>query len=143
MCYFFFLGAAFFGLSSFDSFSSFAEAVLAFGAAFFFAGAFFSALGFGSASTSSTTASSAVASSVSFPEVPVVPGVCMMQMVKELVEDFTGQRLRLSKADHLKFLTIINPRDNKLLHVDIAVSSNSVKAFLVTAAFFHEDTTFF
>ena len=78
-----------------------------------------------------------------FPEVPVVPGVCMMQMVKELVEDFTGQRLRLSKADHLKFLTIINPRDNKLLHVDIAVSSNSVKAFLVTAAFFHEDTTFF
>ena len=78
-----------------------------------------------------------------FPQVPVVPGVCMMQMVKELTEDFTGHRLRLSKADHLKFLSIINPRQNKLLHVDIAVHSNSGHEVQVTAAFFHQDTVFF
>lgn len=78
-----------------------------------------------------------------FPQVPVVPGVCMMQMVKELVEDFTGQRLRLSKADHLKFLTIINPQKNKLLEVDIAIYSNSNGGVQVTAAFFHEQTVFF
>jgi 3-hydroxyacyl-[acyl-carrier-protein] dehydratase len=78
-----------------------------------------------------------------FPQVPVVPGVCMMQMVKELVEDFTGQRLRLSKADHLKFLTIINPRENKLLQVDIAIISTSLQNIQVTAAFFHQKTVFF
>lgn len=78
-----------------------------------------------------------------FPQIPVVPGVCMMQMVKELVEDFTGQRLRLLKADHLKFLTIINPRENKLLHADIAISSNSIQNIQVIAAFFHEETVFF
>ena len=78
-----------------------------------------------------------------FPQIPVVPGVCMMQMVKELAEDFTGQRLRLSKADHLKFLTIINPRQNKLLQVDMSVHSDSLQNFQVTAAFSHEETIFF
>ena len=78
-----------------------------------------------------------------FPQVPVVPGVCMMQMVKELVEDFTGLRLRLAKADHLKFLTIINPRENKLLQVDIAIISNSSQGIHVTAAFFRQETVFF
>lgn len=78
-----------------------------------------------------------------FPQIPVVPGVCMMQMVKELVEDFTRQRLRLAKADHLKFLTIINPRENKLLEVDIAILSNSIEGIQVTAAFFHHETLFF
>jgi 3-hydroxyacyl-[acyl-carrier-protein] dehydratase len=78
-----------------------------------------------------------------FPEIPVVPGVCMMQMVKELVEDFIGQKLRLSKAEHLKFLTIINPRENKLLQVDIAIISNSMQGVQVTAAFFYRETIFF
>jgi 3-hydroxyacyl-[acyl-carrier-protein] dehydratase len=78
-----------------------------------------------------------------FPQIPVVPGVCMMQMVKELVEDFIGKPLRLSRADHLKFLTIINPRENKLLQVDIAINSNSISGIQVSAAFSHEETTFF
>ena len=78
-----------------------------------------------------------------FPQIPVVPGVCMMQMVKELVEDFTGQRLRLSKAEHLKFLTIIDPRQNKLLEVDISISSNTSPNIQVTAAFSRQETVFF
>ena len=78
-----------------------------------------------------------------FPQIPVVPGVCMMQMVKELVEDFTGQRLRLSKADHLKFLTIIDPRQNKLLEVELSITSSSSSNFQVTAAFFRQETVFF
>jgi 3-hydroxyacyl-[acyl-carrier-protein] dehydratase len=78
-----------------------------------------------------------------FPQIPVVPGVCMMQMVKELVEDFTGQRLRLSKAEHLKFLTIIDPRQNKLLEVDISIHSNSLPNIQVTAAFSRQETVFF
>src|SRR5215204_4655366 len=78
-----------------------------------------------------------------FPEIPVVPGVCMMQIVKELVEDYIGQRLRLSKAEHLKFLTIIDPRQNKLLEVDMSINSNSSPNIQVTAAFSRQETVFF
>ncbi|HKH63004.1 MAG TPA: hypothetical protein VKA49_19320 [Flavitalea sp.] len=78
-----------------------------------------------------------------FPQIPVVPGVCMMQIVKELVEDYIGQRLRLSKAEHLKFLTIIDPRQNKLLEVDMSINSNSSPNIQVTAAFSRQETVFF
>jgi len=78
-----------------------------------------------------------------FPQSPVVPGVCMMQMVKELLEDFTGKRLRLAKADHLKFLNVINPRENKLLDVNILIISNSLQDIQVTATFSHQSITFF
>lgn len=44
-----------------------------------------------------------------FPSVPVVPGVCMMQIIKELTEAATATRTRLSMASQLKFLTPINP----------------------------------
>lgn len=78
-----------------------------------------------------------------FPGIPVVPGVCMMQMVKELVEDSLGLRLRLSKADHLKFLTIINPRQNKSLQANISISTDSHQHVQVSATFSHEETVFF
>ena len=78
-----------------------------------------------------------------FPHIPVVPGVCMMQMVKELVETSLGKPLRLSKAEHLKFLTIINPRENKFLQVTIAIVIISLDHIHVTAAFSHQETTFF
>jgi 3-hydroxyacyl-[acyl-carrier-protein] dehydratase len=64
-------------------------------------------------------------------------------MVKELAENFTGKQLRLVKAEHLKFLTIINPRENKLLHVTMAITPGSIQTFQVTAVFFHLETTFF
>ncbi|HMH23377.1 MAG TPA: hypothetical protein VK563_16440 [Puia sp.] len=50
-----------------------------------------------------------------FPGQPVVPGACMLQMVKEIAEMVSGMKLRLIKADHLKFMAIVNPGDAGLL----------------------------
>jgi 3-hydroxyacyl-[acyl-carrier-protein] dehydratase len=50
-----------------------------------------------------------------FPGQPVVPGVCMMQMVKEVMEKAIGHTTRLVKADHLKFLSMVNPRENNTI----------------------------
>lgn len=55
-----------------------------------------------------------------FPGTPVVPGVCMMQMVKEIVEMNVGKVLMLSKADSMKFLSVIDPRVNRLVNVDLS-----------------------
>ena len=44
-----------------------------------------------------------------FPQQPVVPGVCMMQMVKELLEAQTDQNLWLRNAGQVKFLQLITP----------------------------------
>ncbi len=45
-----------------------------------------------------------------FPGQPVVPGVCLMQMVQEVTELALGKGpLRLSRADQMKFISPIDP----------------------------------
>lgn len=55
-----------------------------------------------------------------FPSMPVVPGVCMMQMVQEIMEKITGRSLLLSRADQVKFLMVIDPVIYKVLQADIS-----------------------
>lgn len=44
-----------------------------------------------------------------FPGNPIVPGVCTMAIVKELLGKATGRRLMLREAKAVKFLGLINP----------------------------------
>jgi 3-hydroxyacyl-[acyl-carrier-protein] dehydratase len=50
-----------------------------------------------------------------FPGQPVLPGVCMLQMVRELFENFFNKKLQLSRADDIRFLAMIDPTVNKKL----------------------------
>ncbi len=54
-----------------------------------------------------------------FPQQPVVPGVCMMEMVQELLERIFEKPLMLQKADSMKFLSMINPHDHSELDMEI------------------------
>ena len=40
-----------------------------------------------------------------FPGQPVVPGACMLQMEKELLEKATGQHVQLRKAGKIKYIS--------------------------------------
>ena len=44
-----------------------------------------------------------------FPEHPVVPGVCLLQLIKECVEDIRQQKLQVTQVSSCKFLSAINP----------------------------------
>ncbi|WP_439480897.1 3-hydroxyacyl-ACP dehydratase [Chryseobacterium aquaticum] len=57
-----------------------------------------------------------------FPGNPVTPGVCMMQIVKELTEEFTGKKLFLKSASNVKFMAIINPYETPNLQLQLTVS---------------------
>lgn len=54
-----------------------------------------------------------------FPNNPVMPGVCMIQIIKELAERASGKKLFLQKASNVKFMTIINPEENPDLTLEI------------------------
>ncbi|MDH6251319.1 3-hydroxyacyl-[acyl-carrier-protein] dehydratase [Chryseobacterium sp. H1D6B] len=64
-----------------------------------------------------------------FPGNPVTPGVCMMQIVKELTEEFTGSSLFLKSASNVKFMAIINPFETPdlTLQLDITDSGDEIK----------------
>ena len=54
-----------------------------------------------------------------FPEHPVVPGACMLQIVKEVLEEALDISLLLKKANHLKFICMIDPGDTQAVDLDI------------------------
>lgn len=58
-----------------------------------------------------------------FPGNPIVPGVCMMQMIKEVLENQLGKKLRLVKADNIKFLSFINPNEYPQFGLEIKMST--------------------
>ncbi|MBM1105512.1 3-hydroxyacyl-ACP dehydratase [Aurantibacter crassamenti] len=59
-----------------------------------------------------------------FPDNPVMPGVCMIQMIKELTERATAKKLFLSSCSNIKFMAIIDPEENKLLNLTINYSED-------------------
>ena len=59
-----------------------------------------------------------------FPGNPVTPGVCMMQIIKELTEEFTGSKLFLKTASNVKFMAIINPFETPDLQLQLDINEN-------------------
>ena len=68
-----------------------------------------------------------------FPGQPVVPGACLLQMVKEIMQTITGDKLQLQKAHHLKFTALIDPTKNNHLQMVLAHGIYENDTIAVTA----------
>lgn len=78
-----------------------------------------------------------------FPGNPIVPGVCMMQMVKEVLEQVIGAKTRLLKAGDMKFLAVINPNDNRFVNLDLTYITMDDSNIRVDAIIQKDTTVFF
>jgi 3-hydroxyacyl-[acyl-carrier-protein] dehydratase len=77
-----------------------------------------------------------------FPGLPVVPGVCMLQIVREIMEVKTGKELKIIAADNMKFLSVINPEQNNEVDAIVNFIEESGK-FSINATLFAGTITFF
>lgn len=59
-----------------------------------------------------------------FPEHPVVPGVCMLQFIKECVEKNREQSLQYAKIVSCKFLSALNPVDAPTLILELTIKQS-------------------
>lgn len=78
-----------------------------------------------------------------FPNQPVVPGVCMMQMIKEILELVLGKETNLLHAAEMKFLAIINPQANNLVHASIKYAADESGAVNIVASLFKDELVHF
>lgn len=77
-----------------------------------------------------------------FPGLPVVPGVCMLQMIRELMQVYAGREFKIAAADNMKFLSVINPENHH--EVDALVNfSEEGGGYSINATLFAGTTTFF
>lgn len=58
-----------------------------------------------------------------FPEHPIVPGVCIMQLIKECVESILEKELQYQYVSSCKFLQAIDPTVNSYLELIISLNS--------------------
>ena len=57
-----------------------------------------------------------------FPDNPVMPGVCMLQIIKEITEEIVRSKLFMQKCSNVKFMALINPKVNAVLELQLRVS---------------------
>jgi len=77
-----------------------------------------------------------------FPGNPVVPGVCMVQIILEIMEDVVGKPGRLTESETIKFLTVMSPKENKEIDVSINYIAEPGK-FSINANLFSGAVIFF
>ena len=56
-----------------------------------------------------------------FPDKPITPGVCMLQILKNIVESITAHKLFLYKTVNVKFMALINPYENPELTLTLSI----------------------
>jgi len=78
-----------------------------------------------------------------FPGHPVVPGACMLQIIKEVLEEALNLSLRLKKADHLKFMTMIDPMNILIVNLDITYNYKDDGVIFLNAKLSNADVVYF
>lgn len=57
-----------------------------------------------------------------FPRQPILPGVCQLALIKDILQQHTGRKLNMFKADQIKFMAMIDPTKTRELHAEIQIS---------------------
>lgn len=58
-----------------------------------------------------------------FPGNPIMPGVCMMQIIKELTEQITNTTLVMQSLSNVKFMALINPFVTPELKLELNITT--------------------
>ena len=57
-----------------------------------------------------------------FPGNPIMPGVCMIQIIKELTEKITQNTLMIQTLTNVKFMALINPEVTPELRLELDIT---------------------
>jgi 3-hydroxyacyl-[acyl-carrier-protein] dehydratase len=68
-----------------------------------------------------------------FPGNPILPGVCTVQIIRELLEKAVGKELILIKAGNIKYLGFINPTTTPEVQFDLVINYTEAGSIACTA----------
>jgi len=77
-----------------------------------------------------------------FPNNPVTPGVCIVQMVKEMASDCCSKTFFIRVIRNVKFLSVLNPLLNKEVFVRFTCNPNEKGWYVVSAVISKDDLIF-
>jgi len=75
-----------------------------------------------------------------FPDNPIMPGVCMMQIIKELTEQISESSLFMQSLSNVKFMALINPFNTPELRLELDISLTDTDLVKVKNVTYFNDT---
>lgn len=76
-----------------------------------------------------------------FPGNPIMPGVCMIQIIKELTEKFIESSLLIQTLTNVKFMALINPEATPELRLELDITHTEDNLIKVKNTTFFNSTT--
>lgn len=77
-----------------------------------------------------------------FPKNPVTPGVCIIQMIKEIASDCCSKAFFIRMIKNVKFLSVLNPLTHKEVTVRFTCNFNENGRYGVSAVICKDDLVF-
>jgi 3-hydroxyacyl-[acyl-carrier-protein] dehydratase len=75
-----------------------------------------------------------------FPGNPIMPGVCMIQIIKELTESITASSLMIQTLSNVKFMALINPEATPELRLELEIATTEEQLVKVKNTTYFNDT---
>lgn len=69
-----------------------------------------------------------------FEKVPVAPGVCVVQMLKEVLGHFVGKEFMMTQGQNIKFINMINPNEAYQFSITYSIEKVEGEIWTVSAA---------
>jgi 3-hydroxyacyl-[acyl-carrier-protein] dehydratase len=77
-----------------------------------------------------------------FPGNPILPGVCIVQILKEILIYHMGKKLILNSASSIKYLSYINPRVNRIINFEVELKEIGIDNIFCNASLYFESIVF-
>lgn len=77
-----------------------------------------------------------------FPNQPIVPGVCNLQIIRECSELVLKQKVRIVNISSCKYLTVVDPTKNKNLDIQLSLKASEAGEYTLHALGAFEETDF-
>jgi len=78
-----------------------------------------------------------------FPGNPILPGVCIVQILKEILMDQLDNKLILNNVYSIKYLSFINPWVNSIINFDVELKEMGNDNIFCNAFLYFESVVFY
>ncbi len=73
-----------------------------------------------------------------FPGNPVAPGVCMMQILKEITAEIVDKKLVMKQSSNIKFMSLINPEKTPEIKFNIVLKNEDDTIVVKNICYFND-----
>jgi 3-hydroxyacyl-[acyl-carrier-protein] dehydratase len=77
-----------------------------------------------------------------FPGNPILPGVCIVQILKEILMFQSDKKLMMINASSIKYLSFINPKANSVINIAIELKEPGNDIILCNSFLYFESVVF-